>query len=186
LIITKRLLLLALAAGALAITVPASAMAATATVTGTLTGSTLSVATSATPSFSDNLDLGDQTQNYTVPLAVQDTRGTGVGWNLTITSTQFTTGGGTPNTLATNASSMTAVGVTPGTGTSTNPTNAIGYPVAVPAASVPPTAVKFFNAAANTGMGRFTVTPTIGVFVPQNSYVGTYSSTLTVAIVSGP
>ena len=35
-------------------------------------------------------------------------------------------------------------------------------------------------------MGKFTVTPTIGVFVPQNSYAGTYTSTLTFALVSGP
>jgi hypothetical protein len=30
------------------------------------------------------------------------------------------------------------------------------------------------------------VTPTIGVFVPQNSYAGAYTGTLTLAIVSGP
>ena len=60
------------------------------------------------------------------------------------------------------------------------------YPVAVPAASTPPTAVEFFNAAANTGMGKFTTTPTVGVFVPQSSFAGTYTSTLTLAIVSGP
>jgi hypothetical protein len=58
--------------------------------------------------------------------------------------------------------------------------------VAVPAGSGPPTAVKFFNSAANTGMGLFTLTPTIGVFVPQNTYAGTYTSTLTIAVVSGP
>jgi hypothetical protein len=46
--------------------------------------------------------------------------------------------------------------------------------------------VKLFNAAANTGMGRFTVTPTIGVAVPGNAYAGTYTSTVTVAAVSGP
>jgi hypothetical protein len=46
--------------------------------------------------------------------------------------------------------------------------------------------VKFFNAAANTGMGQFTITPTIGVFVPQNTFAGTYTSTLTIAIVTGP
>lgn len=171
---------------ALSLVVPVAANAATATVTGTLTGSTLSVTTSATPSFSANLDLGDSTQTYTVPLTSTDTRGTGAGWNETITSTQFTTGGGSPNTLATNASSLTGVTSTCASGTCTNPTNAVGYPVAVPAAAAPPTAVKFFNSAANTGMGKFTTTPTIGVFVPQSSFAGTYTSTLTIAIVSGP
>jgi hypothetical protein len=119
-------------------------------------------------------------------LTSTDTRGTGAGWNETITSTQFTTGGGTPNTLATNASSLTGVTSVCVSGTCTNPTNAITYPVAVPAAATAPTAVKFFNAAANTGMGKFTTTPTIGVFVPQSSFAGTYTSTLTIAIVTGP
>lgn len=171
---------------AMGLLAPASGLAASATVTGTLTGSTLSLTTTATPSFSDNLDLGDQTQPYTVPMTAQDTRGTGAGWNLTVTSTQFTTGGATPNTLAGNASSMTSVTSACASGTCTNPTNAITYPVAVPAAATPPTAVKFFNAAANSGMGVFTITPTIGVFVPQTSFAGTYTSTLTLAVVSGP
>jgi hypothetical protein len=175
--------LLALFAAAL---VPSSALAATATVTGTVTGSTLSVSTSATPSFSANLDTGDSTPTFTAPLTTQDTRGTGAGWNLTVTSTQYTTGGATPNTLATNASSLTGVTSVCASGTCTNPTNALTYPVAVPAASTPPTAVKFYNSAANSGMGKFTITPTVGVFVPQNSFAGAYTSTLTIAVVSGP
>jgi hypothetical protein len=165
---------------------PSTTFGASVTATGTLTGSTLSLSTGATPSFSANLDLGDSTPTYTVPLTIQDTRGTGAGWNGTITSTQFTTGGGTPSTLATNASTLTGVTSVCATGTCTNPTNAISYPVAVPAAATAPAAVKFFNAAANTGMGKFTNTPTVGVFVPQTSVAGTYTSTLTVAIVSGP
>ena len=145
----------------------------------------LSVATSATPSFSANLDSGDQTPTYTVPLTVNDTRTTGsVGWNLTITSTQFTTG---TKTLATNASTITGVTSSCANGgLCTNPSNSVTYPVNVPAAASPPSAVKFYNAASATGVGTFTLTPTIGVFVPQNSFAGSYTSTLTVAMVSGP
>jgi hypothetical protein len=58
--------------------------------------------------------------------------------------------------------------------------------VSVPAGSGPPTALKFFNAASGSGAGLFTVTPTVSVLVPQNSFAGSYSSTVTVAIVSGP
>src|SRR5580692_1218839 len=165
---------------------PAVALGASVTATGTLTGSTLSLTTTATPSFSANLDAGDSTPTYTVPLTIQDTRGSGAGWNATITSTTFSTGGATPSLLATNSSSLTGVTSACAGGTCVNPTNAITYPVAVPAASTAPTAVKFFNAAASSGMGKFTVTPTVGVFVPQSSVAGTYSSTLTISIVSGP
>jgi hypothetical protein len=182
----KRSVVLGAVLTTLALLAPAAGTAATATVTGTVTGSVLSASTAAVPSFSDNLDLGDQTQTYTVPMTVQDTRGTGAGWHLTITSTQFSTGGGTPNLLATNASSLTGVTAVCASGTCTAVSNSTGYPVAVPAGSGPPTAVNFVSDAANNGMGKFTVTPTVGVFVPQNSFAGTYTSTLTLAIVSGP
>lgn len=181
----RNALVLAAMIGALLIVPPAS-RAATATATGTVTGSTLSATTSATPSFSANLDSGDSTQTYTIPLTVQDTRGTGAGWNLTVTSTTFTTGGGSPNLLSTTASSLTGVTSSCSTGTCTNPVNAQSYPVTVPAAATAPTAVKFFNTSANNGMGRFTVTPTVAVTIPQNTFAGTYTSTVTLSIVSGP
>lgn len=163
-----------------------AATTANPTVTGTVAGGVLSVATSAAPTFSANLALGDSTPTYTLPLTAVDTTGTGAGWNLTITSTQFTTGGGTPHTLGANASTITGVPSPVCVPTCTTPTNAVTYPVSVPAAATAPTAVKFFNAAANTGLGSFTVTPTVGVFVPAASFAGSYSSTLTVSIVSGP
>src|SRR5437773_9663160 len=98
--------LAALAAGA----VPAqSALAASATVTGNVNAGTLSISTSATPSFSVTLDGTDKTGSYSVPTTVTDATGSGAGWNLTITSTQFTTGGGSPRTLSTSASSLTGI-----------------------------------------------------------------------------
>jgi hypothetical protein len=167
-------------------TAAGAATTANPTVTGTVTGGALSVATSAAPTFSANLASGDSTPTYTLPLTAVDTTGSGAGWNLTITSTQFTTGGATPHTLATNASTITGVTSACASGTCTNPTNAITYPVSVPAGASAPTAVKLFDAAASTGLGSFTVTPTVGVFVPAASFAGSYSSTLTVSIVSGP
>ncbi len=149
---------------------------------------TLSISTAAAPTFSANLNSGDQTKTYTVPLTVNDTRtgeSAGVGWNATVTSTQFAGSGS--HALPTTASTITAVSDScPNGGLCTNPTNSIAYPAAVPAGTTPPTAVKFFNAAATTGIGTFTVTPTVSVAVPQNSYTGTYTSTLTISIVSGP
>ena len=148
---------------------------------------TLSVSTSAAPSFSANLNSGDQAQTYAVPLTLSDTRtgaSAGLGWNTTITSTQFTTG---TKTLPSTASTITAVvSSCANGGLCTNPTNSISYPVAVPAGPTPPTPVKFYSASAGTGKGLFTLTPTVSVSVPQNSFAGTYSSTLTSAGVSGP
>jgi hypothetical protein len=175
---------LALAA---ALILAASAPAADVTATATVTGGTRSLSTSATPSVSATLNGTDQTPAYTLPMTVNDFTGTGAGWNVTITSTTFSTGGGSPKTLATTASTVTSLSATcAGPGTCTNPTNSISYPLGVPAAGTAPAAVKLFNAAANTGLGAFTVTPTVQVSIPANTYAGTYTSTVTVASVSGP
>jgi hypothetical protein len=169
-----------------ALVFPASSMAASATSTGTVEGGSLSLTTSAAPTFSAILDGTDQTPSYTLPLTIEDLRGTGEGWNATITSTQFTTGGVTPHTLATSASSITGVSNSCVESVScTDPTNAVGYPLTVPAGAEAE-AVKFFNAAEETGMGVFSTTPTVQVSIPADTYAGTYTSTVTLASVSGP
>jgi hypothetical protein len=172
--ITVRHTFLPLALTALVVASPASAA-------GTLTETATPTAT-----LTSTLDGTDLQPTYTLPITVADTR-TGAnanGWNLTITSTQYSATGG--KTLPTNASTITSVATACPGGGCTNPTNSIAPPVAVPAASTPPTAVKFFNAASRTGTGTFTITPTVQVTVPANSFVGAYASTITLAIVAGP
>jgi hypothetical protein len=136
--------------------------------------------------LSVTLDGSSQTGSYTMDLTVDNSGagGTTAGWNLTITSTQYSTGGG--RTLPTTASSMTAVATVCSVGPCTDPVNSIGYPLAVPAGSPEPAPDKFYSTPANTGIGTFTVTPTVQVAVPANAYAGTYTSTLTLALVAGP
>jgi hypothetical protein len=119
---------------------------------------------------------------------VVDARGltTGGGWNLTVTSTQFSDGAG--HTLPGNASTIT--GVTSGCGTNstcTLPTNNVtNTNLVLPAGATPPAAVKYLNSANATGLGTTNVNATVSVAVPANVFAGTYSSTLTVSIVAGP
>ena len=129
----------------------------------------------------------DQTSTYTLPLTMVDARGSGAGWNLTITSTTFTSDSNKKiSTLANNASSVGSVTVICNAhSTCTLPNNSIRYPVAVPASTTPPAAVTFFNAAAKSGLGSFTITPTISIFVPNNTDEGTYTSTVSVAFGNG-
>lgn len=145
-----------------------------------------SLTTSAAPALSVTLDGSNQTGSYTMDLTVDNSGagGTTAGWNLTITSTRYATGGG--NTLPTAASSMTSVATVCAIGPCTDPVNSIGYPLAVPAGSPAPAPEKFFSTPANTGIGTFTVTPTVQVSVPGNAYAGTYTSTLTLGLVAGP
>jgi len=147
----------------------------------------LSVSTTATPTFSTALTgVAGVVGTYQVPLSATGLPIDVQGWNLTVTSTRFSTGGGTPRTLPTTASSIVSVAaVCPGVCVA-NPTNSVAYPVALPSGAGPPPAVKFFNAAALTGIGTFTITPTVQVTVPPTAYAGVYTSTLTFAIVAGP
>jgi WxL domain surface cell wall-binding len=145
------------------------------------------LSSSATASFSATITGSDLTPTYTVALAVTDTRTTPTaGWNLTITSTQLTTTAPV-HTLSTSASKVTGVAVGSCTGGAcVAPVNSIAFPVTVPAGSTPPTAVKLYNAKAATGEGVYAITPTIQVSVPGNSFSGSYASTLTFSVVSGP
>lgn len=172
--------------GVAALGVPAGALAADSTVSGSVLGGSLSLTTSAIPSFSATLNGSNQTKTFTIPSVLSDTRGTGAGWNTTITSTQYTTGVG-GKTLPTNASTVTSLAqACQATKTCTNPTNSVTLPVSVPAGSIAPTAVKYHNAAVDTGLGEFDHTPTISVAIPGNAFAGTYTSTITLAVVSGP
>ncbi len=181
-----RIAALALALSVAVLVAAAAASADNVVVTGTITGGSLSESTTATPSFSVTLDGTDKTASYTLPMTVTDARGTGSGWNVTVTSTQFSTGAG-GNTLPATASSVQSVSSACVSGsTCTNPTNSVGYPLTIPAAATAPTAVKLFNAASSTGLGKFTLTPTVQVSVPANTFAGTYTSTVTLAVVSGP
>ena len=125
----------------------------------------------------------DQTTTYALGITVTDATGSGTGWNLTISSSQFT-GANPANTLPAGASSIQGAPTVAcsGTGTHcTSPNNGISYPMPVGSS-----AGKFFNAAAGSGLGKFTITPTVTVAIPGNTYADTYTSTVSVAIVSGP
>ena len=166
-----------------------SARAATVAVNGTITaGATLSAAGTGSPSFALTLNGADQTATYTLPLSAIDARGlaAGGGWNLTVTSTQFSDGSG--HTFPATASTITGATTSCGAGsTCTLPTNSVSNSnLALPAGVAPPTAVKFLNAANATGLGTTTVNATVSVAVPANVFAGTYSTTVTVSAVAGP
>jgi hypothetical protein len=145
------------------------------------------VSTPGNISFSGALGGNDQTVTGTLPLDVGDGNLT-AGWNISATSTTFTTGGGTPHTLSTGATTIQAaptVSCDSGT-TCTLASHTITYPYTLPAGASAPAATKLFNAAASTGTGNETVTPTFTLSVPASAYSGTYTSTWTITLSSGP
>lgn len=169
-----------------ALVTAAAARAAGVTVNSTVTGgSTLTVSALNSPSFPDTLNGDDQTATYQAQLQVVDARGlaTGGGWNLTMTSTQYSDGAG--HTLPANASTITSVSTACHSGsTCAAPTNsASNTNLALP---VSPTSTKILNAASGSGLGRIDVAVNVSVGIPANTIAATYTSTLTVAIAAGP
>jgi len=163
----------------------AGAASATTVATATIGAGTLSVSVPATIGFSASLNGLDQTVTAALALDVRDATGSGNGWSLTATSTQFTSGS---NTLATNSVTVASA---PGDACDSGATcalasDSIPYPYSLPAGSGPPSASKLFDAAASTGMGDQTVTPTFVLAIPASTAQGTYASTWTISAVSGP
>jgi len=133
---------------------------------------------------SATLTGSDSSVSTTSVLTPDDETGSLLGWDITATSTTFTNGGG--QTLPTTAATITGATSAAATGNCSLPTNSISYPLTVPAGSTPPTAVKVFNAAAASGAGAANVTLSVKLSVPAFAYSGTYTSTWTYTIASGP
>jgi hypothetical protein len=164
-----------------------SSMAAIATFKPlTCSGGSLGLtASSGSSSFAGvTLNGSDQATTTTVTLKPDDETTGHAGWNITGTSTTFNDGSG--HTLPTIATTLTSTSSATTGGNCVMPTNSVGSPVTMPAAAVAPTAVKMYNAAAATGQGPTNVTFNFQLAVPANAYHGTFTSTWTFAIVSGP
>jgi len=122
------------------------------------------------------------------PYVVTDARGGSAGWNLTIAASAFSDGGG--NTLPAGSLRMTVPPV---------PTkNTVQNPLALPPTVQPTlsaidgaTAQKVVSAAAAplVGAGTWTLTPLSGALtltVPAAVTAGTYTSTITTTLATGP
>jgi hypothetical protein len=164
---------------ALALVATSAALAATLTATATVSTGSLSLTHAATASLSSTLDGTDQTVTYSPVLSVVDSRGTGAGWNLTVSATNFSDGSG--HTLAPGTITGATAVCKAGNSCTAATSSGITYPLTVNG-----TAAKLFNAAVNTGLGKIDVTPTFAVSIPGDAYAGTYTSTVTLASVSGP
>jgi len=157
------------------------------TATANLTAGSLGFV-SAPPNvtFADTLNGTNQTATTTQAIDVSDATGSGVGWNVTGTSTTFTSGahtlgattiGSTP-TVACDSGATCALATVNGT--------KVSYPYTLPSGATAPTATELFDASANTGMGNQTFTPTWSLAIPANTFAGTYTSTWTISLVSAP
>lgn len=176
------------------------------TMTGTvnLTAGTLTLTSPSSLSWSTTLTGLDQSlvdttaadQQYTV----DDATGSSAGWHVTTSATTFTNGSATfPNatTFSTNGSTSSATATSAPTATCTAtctlPSNSTTYPVAIATAASSPTPVTIYDNAASSGLGQILIGGSthanpVGwwVQVPASAISGAYTSTITMAIISGP
>jgi len=148
------------------------------------TGGSLSLETASSVSFPGvTLNGYNRSSQTNIIFTLNDQTGSGSGWNLNGTSTTFTGAGGE---LPTTATTINFVSDSAATGNCNLPTNTVTYPVTLPAGATPPTAVRLFNATANTGEGPTNVTLQATVTVPANARATSYASTWTFSLSSGP
>ena len=187
----------------------------TVTVTASPTGSASSSITAATTvlqlaapasltwSAADtgyNLPVVDQVSGDQ-QLTVTDTTGSGAGWHVTVSATTLTTGTYTlPNAAAivfTGSTSSSASSSAPSTACVSSctllPTDTTTYPVSITTAASSPANYTVYDTAAHTGDGQITIGGSTSahpvgwwVNMPGKAHTGTYTTTLTVEVFSGP
>lgn len=183
--------------------------ACTATGTAGLTGGPLSLTAPGSLTWGTTLTGAPQQVADTVgadqSLTVVDATGNGAGWNLTVAATTFTTADTPPKTLAdTGTFKINGDPTTNGAGANTSPdavctvaaqctlptgNTVSSYPVPVTTATSP-TPATIYTAAAASGFGSIQLGSAhpIGwwISLPSNVLAGSYTSTVSLNIGSGP
>ena len=157
----------------------ATAFADSGGATATLAAGTLSEQGTFGQNVTATLTGRDQLVPYPLPIQVTDATGSGAGWNLQISGTPLSDGVSGHPALGEQVNN--AVGSC-APGSTCTPPNFVPIPPVV----ITNSAQKFFSAAANSGMGVINVQAIIQVQVPGNAFAGKYTTTLTLASVSGP
>jgi hypothetical protein len=183
--------------GAVAVTTPCTDIGTLTFTAGSLTFTPPTVFTWAATDTGVDQGVPDTTTGHET-MVVDDATGSGAGWNVTASSTQFTATGPIylPLTaLSLNGSATSAtVAATPTAAcsaatTCTLPTDSgVTYPVT----AIETTPLKIYDAAAATGMGSIVLglpgANPMGwwVTIPANQKPGTYTSTITLEVLSAP
>lgn len=188
----RKVLFAAVLAVVLAAMIVATAFAAGETGV-TLTGFSLSGGAITFSDFS-GVTLNGQLQTTTATwniADVVDSRGTGEGWNLSLTLTQlqeydtdhYVVSGHTIPTSSITVTTAPVVSLADGTSSPANTITVVATSTALDTGSP----VKLLSAATDGGMGSYHVSDlTATLAIRADAYAGTYKTDATVALVSGP
>ncbi len=159
---------LALAAAATVLALPAAAAAA------------LGISSTTNTSTTVTLNGFDQTATGSFTMTISGAGTTG--WHVTAWAAVPKDGSATIGTLS--IPSQPSASACTGVGCVTPTPSGLSYPLTLGTTSG--SAVKIYNAAARTGTGTDPVTVPYATAVPANALAGPYTTTITLAIVSGP
>jgi hypothetical protein len=164
-------------AGATILLATAVAPAAMAdTVTSTVSGGNLMATTAGFALAGVTLNGSNQTVAGVGdrPDSAGRARGTGAGWTVAVTATALTSAAGSVETTA-RTLPATSLSITDGTVTAGTGSDAASTVTAVTGVALATTSTTVVSAAAGGGKGTFTLTPTITLSIPANSYRSNYS-----------
>ncbi len=155
---------------------PTTALADSGTGTVSVNAGTLSETGNFGRQASITLNGKDQGVILPLPIEVTDATGSGAGWNLQISGTPLVDGSGHKLIQQANGGSFACA-----------PGSTCTIPIATPIpVMISNTLQEFFSVAPNSGMGIIDLSLSDFASVPGNTFAGTYTTTLTLAVVSGP
>lgn len=127
------------------------------------------------------LDGTDQTVIGSTSAWRADAIGQSGGWNVTVASTDFDNGAGKTIAVANFQIRLLDANIVWVSGDINGPVSS-----QTGLASLSGTALKIASAASGTGDGVYDLTPDFRLTVPAETYTGSYTATVTVAISAGP
>lgn len=185
----KRFFIAVLAVAMVALAAPAFAATSSASVTVSSGGLTITTQSGSVDFGTVTLtgDVQTVTATGAPTFRVKDATGSNAGWNITFSATSFSDGG--TNTIANTAFTFNPTGgsITALSGQAVDVTNG---PKETGGGAVDMSAArKVVTTAATYGKGRYDYTPLASGFsltVPATQLTGSYTSTLTATVSSGP
>ena len=183
----KRRMALTLGAGAmLLVTVAGPALAAD-SVVQVITAGTRSASVANLTLDSVAYSHSAQTSTGSMTLTADDSTGTGLGWNVTIQSSEFVYSGGNDGTNipASNFSLTSAAEPVATAGQAVSGIGGPRVPVVSPIGTLD-SARKTVQAVVAFGQGTYTQALGVSLSIPAQSRTGTYTGTLTTTIAAAP
>ena len=111
-------------------------------------------------------------------ICAHDARGTGLGWNVNISATDFVNTTDPSKIIEASGLSIPFPPTITAVAGNTSPSSYSGV--------LADGGFKLMSSPTNTGMGKYQINPILNLFIPASTHTGNYESTITITISSLP